>query len=210
MIYIILEYVKHYGRILLGKTSNLADETAEAGISFSPWMLIGLVALLTVCMGSGFWAASIAGSRKHRMALHTILGFFLPLAYPIAILFTLDVHGAKERELAKQRKEEEEKAAEEDRKRMDKVMGRLPEEEEDKPPEPEEEPLDAAYFKKISRNATGQLTGPWLIHYNGQSVCALHIVDCLDQVVVVEIETPSGERQRIRIRYALIEGCEHA
>jgi len=210
MIYQVLEYLRHYWGMLVGKTSTLADETSGAGISLDPRFLLGILIVLTICMVSSFWASSIAGSRRHPLLLHALIGAVAPIAYPATIMFTLDLHGAKEREQAKLDEEATAKAEEAERERLDEVMGRSPTPDEDAGAEAESETFDEEYFKRISRNETGQLTGPWLIRYNGQSACALNIAECLDEVVVVEIETASGDRQRIRIRYALIEGCEHA
>ncbi|MBT3286081.1 MAG: hypothetical protein HN849_21995 [Victivallales bacterium] len=211
MIYQVLEYLRHYWGMLVGKTSTLADETSGAGISLDPRLLLGIIILLTICMASSFWAGSIAGSRRHPLLLHALIGAVAPIAYPATIMFTLDLQGAKEREQAKLDEEAAAEAEEAERVRLAEVMGRSPTpEDEDAGAEAESETFDEEYFKRISRNETGQLTGPWLISYNNQSVCALNIAECLDQVVVVEIETPGGDRQRIRIRYVLIEGCEHA
>jgi hypothetical protein len=209
MLYVIREYLISGWEWLAAKAQFFAGETSEADISVDPGILLGLLILLTVCMLSAYWAASIAASRKHGILMHLALGAVAPIVYPSVILFTLDVHGIKEREEARLAAEAKAKAEEEEKARLDEMLGRTASQEGDGA---EAGPVsyDCAYFKKIARNETGQLTGPWLISYKNQSVCALNISECLDEVLVVEIETPSGDRQRIRIRYSLIEGCEHA
>jgi len=143
------------------------------------------------------------------MWLHALIGLVVPFVYPAVIMFTLDLKGAKEREQAKVEQEAAAKAEQAERDRLAQVIGRTPGGE-GEGAEAAAVSYDRDYFKKIARNESGQPTGPWMISYNNQSVCALHIVDCLDEVLVIEIEIPSGDRQRIRIRYTLIEGCEHA
>ncbi|MDX9981226.1 MAG: hypothetical protein RBU25_14465 [Lentisphaeria bacterium] len=206
MLYIIREYLTMVLEWLMGKAHFFAGETAEADIALDPFVLIALVLLATLAMISGFWAGSIAASRRHAMWLHILLGMALPFAYPVAILFTLDLHGAKEREQAKREKEETAKAEQAERERVAQLAGRQAKEEAANAPVS----YDRDYFKKIARDESGQLTGPWLIRYKDHNICALHIVDCLDEVLVVEIETPGGDRQRIRVRYVLIESCEKA
>lgn len=203
MLYVIREYVAMVLEWLLDKARFFAGETADADIALDPLVLLGLILLATLCMVSGFWAGSIAASRRHNMWLHMLGGILLPFAYPLAILFALDLRGAKERERAKREKEEAAKAEEAERERLARLAAE----------EAEEEAAvvyDRDYFKKIARDESGNPTGPWLIRYNNLSVCAIQIADCLDEVLVVEIETPSGDRQRIRIRYVLIEACEQA
>ncbi len=209
MLYQAIQYTILAFNWLVQKTQFFAGETAGAGISLDPMTTVGMLLLLTICMGSGFWAGSIAASRKHNMWLHVLIGLVAPIVYPAVIMFTLDLRGAKERERARIEQEEAAKAEEAERERLAQVMGRSTGDEDDGA-EAGPVSFDRDYFKKIARNETGQLTGPWLISYNNQNVCALHIADCLDEVLVIEIETPSGDRQRIRIRYALIESCEHA
>ena len=209
MLYQFIQYVIEVWEWLVQKTQFFAGETAGAGISLDPMATLGIILLLTICMASGFWAGSVAASRKHNMWLHVAIGLVAPIVYPTFITFTLDLKGAKDREEAKVQQEEAAKAEQAERERMAQVMGRSTGDE-DEGAEAQPVSYDHDYFKKIARNETGQLTGPWMISYNNQSVCALHIVDCLDEVLVIEIETPGGDRQRIRIRYALIQGCEHA
>jgi hypothetical protein len=208
MLYQVREYLIIAWEWLMEKAQFFAGETSEADIAVSPMVLLVWLILLTICMLSAFWAASIAASRKHGVLQHILLGAVAPIVYPAVILFTLDVKGAKEREQAKLEAEEKARAEAAEQERLAEMMGRNLDE--DAGAEAEPETYDRDYFKKISRNETGQLTGPWLISYKNQTICALSIVECLDEVLVVEIETPSGERQRIRVRYILIEGCEHA
>jgi hypothetical protein len=209
MLYQLIQYLVEVWEWLIRKTQFFAGETAGADISLSLGTMLIILALLTVCMGSAFWAGSVAASRKHNLWLHALIGLVAPLVYPAIIMFTLDLKGAKEREQSKVEQEAAAKAEQAERDRLAQVIGRSPGEE-DEEAEAAAVSYDRDYFKKIARNESGQLTGPWMISYNNQSVCALHIVDCLDEVLVIEIEIPSGDRQRIRIRYALIQGCEHA
>ena len=124
MLYIIREYLTMVLEWLMGKAHFFAGETAEADIALDPFVLIALVLLATLAMISGFWAGSIAASRRHAMWLHILLGMALPFAYPVAILFTLDLHGAKEREQAKREKEETAKAEQAERERVAQLAGR--------------------------------------------------------------------------------------
>ena len=125
-----------------------AESTAAAGIRADPFLLAAILIVLTVWYGSGAWAASIAGSRRHSGLLHFILGAMLPVVYPVVILFAMDVKGARERAEELRLAEEKTKAEEEEKRRIAEMLGRQA------APEPGTEAtaevvFDAAYFERI-------------------------------------------------------------
>lgn len=185
-------------------------KTAEAGISPDPLICALLLIILTVWIGFGCWAGSIAGARKHSQMPHFILGMCIPVIYPLIIMFVLDVKGAKERQ-----KKLQELRADEEKARAEKEAGGA-EKAADAPEVmpggvPEEEPVfDAQYFENIRLDDDGNPTGPWSIVCGESQFHVLGIVECLAEVLVVETEARDGQIQKMRLPYAKITQCVHA
>ena len=69
----------------------------ELGLTTTdPKILITLIAILTVMLASGAWAASIAQMRRHRAPAFFILGFFTFFVGPAYLLYHLEIKGEKE------------------------------------------------------------------------------------------------------------------
>lgn len=184
-------------------------KTAEAGISPDPLLCALLLIVLTVWIGFGCWAGSIAGARKHSQMPHFILGMCFPVIYPFVIMFVLDVKGAKERQKKlRERRAEEEARAEseavepEEKADTSKIMPLgLPEEEAN---------FDARYFEKIRLDEEGNPAGPWTIICDESQFHVLGILECLPEVLVVETEARDGHVQKMRLPYARITQCAPA
>ena len=181
------------------KATGKADFDCDFEVTFI------LAILVLLLLGSACWAASIAACRRHNAFVHFVLGLILPWIYPVFILFTLDVKGAKEMKLALEKQKEEAEAAEAERQKNIQMNSGTEAKEE----EPESE-WNQARFEKMARNPDGSLAGPWDVKYGGRQVRVLHILEAFPEMVSVEFEDPSGNKLKIRIPYAKIESWEDA
>lgn len=187
----------------MGVVRFFAERTTEAGVEVDPLILIGLVVILTIWLGSGMWASSIAASRRHSGKLHMAGGLLIPYLYPLIIMFALDIKGTKERERQKVADEEKRQAEEEEKKRIAEMMGRAEAEAEE-----QEQSFTPEYFDSIARDEEGNPTGPWRIVFGDTEVKALRIIEPLPEALSVEIEGRDGEPQKFRIPYSRITECE--
>lgn len=193
---------------LLSLIQYFSARTQAAGIEVDPLLMVILLVGLTGWLFSGCWASSIASSRRHSALAHFVLGLCVPYAYPLFILFAMDIKGAKAREQKQQAAKAKEAAAAEERQRVAELVGRdvLAEPETAEPAA--EKRFDAAYFERIARDEQGNPTGPWRITFGGNEVKVLRILEPLPDVVSVEIETREGGRAKFRIPYGRITECE--
>lgn len=181
--------------------AGAALNTLDAGLQTNPVTLLLLIGGITIWLGAACWAASIAEARLYSPKLHFFAGLFLPILYPIILLFAMDV---KYQKTAAGTDSGTAAAPEQ-----------APEEDGDAPEEDEEENVpefDQDYFKEISRDENGNFVGPWRITFGDNEAVAQKIVDPLPHVVVIET-VPSGSKgkpQRLRIPYGKIEACVRA
>ncbi len=178
---------------------NAAMNIAEAGLQADTSALVLTFVGVTVVLGSACWASSIAESRLYSPKLHFFVGLFIPVLYPVILLFAMDVKYPGAVPQAEGPAAEEPAAA--------------PEEAEQE--EEEEEDVieyDQAYFKEIARDEAGNFVGPWRIDFADNVVMAQRILDPLPHVVVIETvpSGPKGKTQRLRIPYDKIESCVRA
>ena len=97
-------------------TQFFVEKTTAAGIDPNWEIVFVLCVLLTLWLGSGCWAGSIAEARRHSDKVHFLLGLLVPWAYPLTILFAMDVKGAKDR--AAEAAQAKQAAEEDDRLRL--------------------------------------------------------------------------------------------
>jgi hypothetical protein len=193
-----------------------SDRTAAADITLDWPLIVFLLALMTAWLLSGCWASSIASSRRHSAALSFVLGLLAPFAYPITILFIMDIKGAKQRRKKQEEVKAKEAAAQDERERLADMVGREmltedPEAEAEAKAKAEQAPervFNSDYFERIARDEQGNPTGPWRIIFGGNEVKVTRILEPLEDVVSVEIETREGGRAKFRIPYARITECE--
>ena len=95
-----------------------AKETQEAELSYDPNLQFWIIFWILFFFGSACWATSIASMRRHPPILHFLLGLVIPWAYPIYILFTMDIYGEKERREAEQEMIAQKEAEEEEKRRI--------------------------------------------------------------------------------------------
>ena len=95
-----------------------AKETQEAELSYDPNLQFWIIFWILFFFGSACWATSIASMRRHPPILHFLLGLVIPWAYPIYILFTMEIYGEKERREAEQEMIAQKEAEEEEKQRI--------------------------------------------------------------------------------------------
>ncbi len=189
--------------------SYFVDATVDAGISPDIEIVLFLLIVLTFWLSSGCWAGAIAGSRKRSVKLNFIAGMLFPLLYPVIILFALDVRGAKQKDqmlqlefVAKQNKKKDAEVDESSKTAEDFENTEAP-----KTSISDVSGFDMKHFKRIALDDEGNPTGPWAIETEDSAIVAKRIIECLPQVVVLEIQGAEDKLQRIRIPYARIKAC---
>lgn len=177
--------VKHFFFIQeKGKAPQLKANPGDLAI------LCGVTVLI---LGSAFWAASIATARRHKPALHFLLGLVLPWIYPIYILFKLDIPGVWEFSKNKKdvKKNVEENAPKHEL-QIDENGQYIFEQ-------------SQLYFQKIARNADGQPDGPWDCVFNNNEIVVTEIIDALPEALNVAFyDASSTDVRKMRIPYARI------
>lgn len=189
-----------------------ADKTEQAQVDADPGLVMFLLLALTIWLGSGCWAGSIAAMRRRSAKLHFLLGLAVPYLYPVAILFMLDIKGAHAR--GAHQKTAPEPGSDPS------AVGSADFDSGAEPPLPEdsatilaqesETVFDRQYFKRIALDEDGNATGPWRIRYNDAEVVARKICDALPHAVVIEAPGIGDKVQRLRIPYDKITACEPA
>ena len=174
------------------------------------WLEVVIIfAILIIFLGSGCISGSIAEERMRNIAGHFILGFIVPIIYPILIYMKLSVHSKEE---ARGRKVLD----------FEQVEGAPPVETpppamvENAPPalldsRMLDKPVvvfDQAYFKKVAVDMSGNYRGPFLLTVNGEKLKTERIIDSLPEVVLIEFLSADGKMQNMRIPYKNIEGCQ--
>lgn len=175
----------------------IAGENGAAPVArFDLHETIAALVILTLLLASAFWAASIASARRHNAILSFVLGLVLPVAYPLVILFTMDIPGkwdfAAEEEKASKGQQPQE-AAPDDSEATPGNVGELPFE-----PTPD-------YFSKIARDDEGKPAGPWECVFAGNRITVLQILDVLPNCISVEFRDARPEARKMRILYEKIE-----
>jgi hypothetical protein len=195
---------------LLSLIHFFSERTSAAGITMDWPLIVFLLVLVTLWVLSACWASSIASSRRHSALLSFVLGFCVPYAYPIVILFTMDIKGAKERQQKQEETKAKNAAAENERRHVAELVGRdvLADSSEGGDEPAAKRVFNAAYFEGIARDEQGNPTGPWRVVFGDNEVKVSRILEPLADVVSVEIETRDGGRAKFRIPYARITECE--
>lgn len=188
-----------------GVIGYFVDKTVEAGVQPDPLVVAAIVIVLTILIGSGALAGTVAGMRERSILVHGCIGVLIPYIYPLVLVFVLDVKGAAQR--AKARKEEEKLAAHEEEMNR-RTAGIIDSEEEEDVFSEERTQFNQEYFQRIARDENGAPTGPWVIAFSGNEMVVERICEPLPEVVVVEIRISEEETSRIRIPYARITSCE--
>ncbi|NLF16185.1 MAG: hypothetical protein GX595_02865 [Lentisphaerae bacterium] len=207
---------------LLGLIGYFSKQTQEAGIAVDPLLIAAILLALTLWLGSGCWASSIASSRRHSAVLSFILGLAVPWVYPLVIVFAMDIKGARARQRQQRDAAARDAAKDDERRRVAELIGREPAEATpgmaagagaepavgDLGADEEPQVFDKAYFESIARDDQGNPAGPWRVVFGDNEVKVLRILEPLPEVVSVEIAGRDGAPAKFRIPYARITVCE--
>ena len=187
-----------------------AKETQEAEISYDPSHQFWIIFWILFFFGSACWATSIASMRRHPPFVHFLLGLVLPWAYPLFILFKMDIYGEKERRQAEQEKLAQQQAEAEERKRIQeelnarKALSGNAEEE----LQQTDTRWNQQYFSKIARDSEGRNAGPWKAVVSGNEIVVLEILEAEEDLVYVVFRGYNDEPSKMRIPYSKIESWE--
>ena len=141
--------------------------------------------ILTFCVLSGCWSASIAEKKARGTVMHLLLGLGLPVVYPFLITVALPS-------------------------RLKKEVIEEPKEVEDDDLDLPFQDLNAAYFKKIYLDSSGNPTGPFIIDTEDSVIKAEVIVEVQEDFIVAETLNKDNERQRLRVPYSKMTSCSEA
>ena len=175
----------------------------DCGFVISKTSLITWSFLVIVLCGSAMAAATFAEIKFRNRLLHGILGFCLPVAYPV-LLFLVIPKGVDTGK--KEQKEESRKISTD---ALPKTNLKTFEKEE----KPEDliagaEVMDQAFFTRISKDEHGNLLGPFIIELDdGQILEIEYIIEAFQPAVAVQIGKDEDAR-RIRLPYSKIKGCQ--
>ena len=170
-------------------------------------VIIVLLAILSIMIGSGCWAASIAQMRRHPRIKFFFLGFFTFFGGPVWMLLNLKIKGEDER-LAKLAEEAAAKQAEKEEQKRLEAEGRVAKGEV-KPAVSEDGIVwDSSYFNSIARREDGTPAGPWQVTYNGVTVRVNNIVEVLPECIQVNMVNQEGTALVGRIPYSRIESWD--
>ena len=144
-------------------------------------LTVMLFAVFTGCLMSSCLSSSISEKKAYARLPHTVLGFFLPLLYPLLITFALPKKGVKKEPV---------------KKTDDTTTSELPMMD-----------LNEKYFKSIYLDPNGNPTGPYMIDMESNVVKADCIVEVHPDFIVIENINNSGKRQRMRSPYNKMTSC---
>lgn len=187
-----------------------AKETQEADLSYDPIQQFWIIFWILFFFGSACWATSIASMRRHPPFIHFLLGLVLPWAYPLFILFKMDIQGEKERRKAEQEKLAQEQAEAEEKQRIQEELNTR----KALAGNAEEEGLktdvrwNQQYFAKISRDSEGRNAGPWKAVVSGTEIIVTEILEAEEDLVYVVFKGYNDEPSKMRIPYTKIESWE--
>ncbi len=168
-----------------------------------------LLAVLSLMLASGAWAASIAQMRRHKGLPFFFLGFFTFFLGPAKLLYSLEIKGEKEQKEMFAQAAAQKRAEEEARARMEAEQAR--ERGEEAPAVSQEGVVwDQHYFSSIQRRPDGTPAGPWHVAYNGVKVTVTEILEPLPECVQVKMINAEGAPLVGRIPYARLEAWEDA
>ncbi len=169
--------------------------------------LFVMLAILTIMLASGAWAASIAQMRRHNGLPYFFLGLFTFFVGPVSLLFTLEIKGEKEQLERFAQDAARKRAEEEERKQKEALLAR--ERGQETPAVSSEGVVwNKEYFASIQRKEDGSPNGPWKATYNGVTVRVEEILEALDECLQARIVNQEGVVIVGRIPYARLQEWE--
>ena len=187
-----------------------AKETQEAELTYDPNLQFWIIVWILFFFGSACWATSIAAMRRHPPLIHFILGLVIPWAYPLFILFKMDIYGEKERRQAEQEMIAQKQAEEEEKQRIQEELNARKaavdaETEVQANTNPNWTPQ---YFNSIARDSEGRNAGPWKAVVSGTEIIVLEIIEAENDLVYVVFKGYNDQPSKMRIPYTKIESWE--
>lgn len=169
--------------------------------------LFVMLAIITVMLASGAWAASIAQMRRHNGLPYFFLGLFTFFVGPISLLFTLEIKGEKE-QLERFAQDAAKKRAEEEERKQKEAMQARERGQEAPAVSSEGVVWNKDYFASIQRKEDGSPNGPWKATYNGVTVRVEEILEALDECIQARIVNQEGVVIVGRIPYSRLQEWE--
>jgi len=169
--------------------------------------------ILIVFLWSACFSASIAEFRLRSPWFHFVVGLFIPVIYPIIILFKLPVYTAPATKVVEE--EVETKAPVEGPPPVDAAPPAAIDA--NAPPaglidtESLEAPggsYDQRFFKQIATDVSGNSRGPFMFVVKGNELKVEKIVDPMEEAVIIEFVSSDGVLQKLRIPYQNVESCK--
>lgn len=169
--------------------------------------LLVMLAIITVMLASGAWAASIAQMRRHNGLPYFFLGLVTFFVGPVYLLFTLEIKGEKE-QLERFAQDAAKKRAEEEERKQKEAMQARERGQEVPAVSAEGVVWNKDYFASIQRKDDGSPNGPWKATYNGVTVRVEEILDALDECLQARIVNQEGATITGRIPYSRLQAWE--
>ncbi len=169
--------------------------------------LLVMLAIITIMLASGAWAASIAQMRRHNGLPYFFLGLVTFFVGPVYLLFTLEIKGEKE-QLERFAQDAAKKRAEEEERKQKEAMQARERGQETPAVSAEGVVWNKDYFASIQRKDDGSPNGPWKATYNGVTVRVEEILDALDECLQARIVNQEGATITGRIPYSRLQAWE--
>lgn len=185
-----------------------AKETQEAELTYDSNLQFWIIFWILFFFGSACWATSIASMRRHPPIIHFLLGLVLPWAYPLYILFTMDIYGEKERREAEQEQIAQKEAEEEERQRIQEELNARKAIADTEGVQATDKRWTQQYFNSIARDSEGRNAGPWKATVSGTDIIVLEIIEAEEDLVYVVFKSYNDQPSKMRIPYAKIESWE--
>jgi len=183
-----------------GVVQTCVEKLLAEDVTYNPKAIFLMLVIVTIMLASGFWAASIAKSRRYNPILHFLIGCVSFFVYPIIILLAMNIKGSTDIVAASKPEDDESKLLEA-MKAQEEAAAQAAKEAE----EAANGDWSQAYFTRIARKADGTPAGPWHVVFAGTPIVVRQILEVLPDTVVTEIEAEDGETRKLRIRFNKID-----
>jgi len=184
-----------------GVVHTCVEKLLAEDVTYDSSAIFTMLVVVTIMLASGFWAASIAKSRRHNPLPHFLLGCITFFVYPVVILLAMNIKGGVDLTSVKTPEEEGESTLLDELKAKEEAQAQAAKEAE----EAACGEWNQAYFTRIARKADGTPAGPWHVVFAGNPIVVRQILEVLPDTVVTEIEAEGGETRKLRIRFNKID-----
>ena len=176
----------------------------KCGFVISKSYLIEITFVMIVLCGSVMATMTIAELKFRNRIAHGIVGFILPVIYPVLFFFIippLKKKTADDDEDMNYKKIAKKEVPKSELKTFNKKKASVTE------AIPESDVLDQNYFTRIAKDEMGNLRGPFMVELDDDQILEVEcIIEALQPAVAVQIG--QGEKaKKIRLPYARIKKC---